>query len=111
VELARAGGSTAEAELAEAESALAEFMGSYHLLNLDADRTLWLEARGLRSILEALLKAGKEGNMREAMRLGELARAGRQNLERGLRRQLGHEPLQDRRNLEEHDKVAGSIQR
>jgi hypothetical protein len=75
------------------------FIEHYHQLNLDASREMWIEARGLRHVLDDMLEAAQEGDADRANELYELARAARQNLERSFRARLGHEVLQKRKPL------------
>lgn len=83
----------------EAGSALDRFMDLYHRLNLDVSRDMWLDARGLRNILEDMLAAARGAEREKCERLARLARDARQNLEIGFRSRLGHAPLQSRRDL------------
>jgi hypothetical protein len=106
-ELARAGGASRDQRLKEeATSAYDEFIDLYHLLNLDASRDMWKEARGLRRVLGAMLQEAQLGNAEKCEALAKVAQKARQNLERSFRMELGHEPLQARRRLGEYD-VAG----
>jgi hypothetical protein len=82
-------------------AAHSEFLERYHRLNLDASRTMWIEARGLRDVLDAMLKAAKEGEAIEVEQLGKAARHARQNLEGSFRLRLGYERLQGRKPLPE----------
>jgi len=84
---------------AEATAAHNAFIEQYHLLNLDASREMWLDARSLRDVLDDMLKAAQGGDTEAAEQLFELARDARQNLERSFRARLGHEVLQARRDL------------
>jgi len=98
LQLAGAGGAERSPQLAEdATAAHDKFMDAYHALNLDSDRDMWEEVRGLRDVLDDMLKNAEAG--REVDDLAELARDARQNLERTFRRRLGQEPHQDRRPL------------
>jgi hypothetical protein len=85
-----------------------EFIERYHALNLDASRDMWLEARGLRDVLEHLLAAAQQGDKEECEHLSKLARDARQNLERSFRARLGQRPLQRRRPLGRFDKVGAT---
>jgi len=88
-----------EALRTEATAAHGEFIEQYHQLNLDASRDMWIEARGLRHVLDDMLKAAQEGDVDNATRLFDVARDARQNLERSFRARLGHNVLQARRPL------------
>jgi hypothetical protein len=104
--LAEAGGGPGREELArEATAAHDEFIYRYHELNLDSTGPMWLESRGLRDVLDDMLKAAKKGDDEECQGLRELARDARQNLERSLRNRLGHEEHQERNDLGKYDKV------
>jgi hypothetical protein len=110
MELAHAdGASDSEARRLDDEAAAAHaaFIEQYHLLNLDATPEVWIEARGLRHVLDNLVKAGRARRVDEAERLEKLARRARQNLERSLRSRLGQDVLQLRNPLgEPYDKIA-----
>lgn len=100
IELARAGGAAHREELeTTATNALADFLDAYHRLNLDATDEMWRDARGLRDVLEDMLKSSKRGDTKETEGLKTVARKARQNLERSFRMRLGHRPLQSRRTL------------
>ena len=104
--LARAGGAAGNEGLAEAAiAAHDEFIDHYHLLNLDSSREMWLEARGLRHVLDEMLKLAQAGSARECETAADFARAARQNLEGGFRNRLGYQGHQARRNLGDYDKV------
>jgi hypothetical protein len=97
---ARADGSIVDGALNEAAiEAHSAFIDHYHRLNLDASREMWIEARGLRDVLDDMLEAAQQGHEDEAKKLYEVARDARQNLERTLRARLGHEVLQKRNVL------------
>jgi hypothetical protein len=63
VALARAGGASQDRGL-ETEAVLAhdEFVDLYHQLNLDASRTMWKDARGLRGVLDDMLSQARNGD-------------------------------------------------
>ncbi len=105
--LAKAGGASGNKEFeAEALSRHDEFIDLYHRLNLDASRQMWEEARGLRHVLDEMLRSAKQGDEGECTKLADYARSARQNLERVFRLRLGYEePLQERRNLGSYDKT------
>jgi len=94
--------------LGAAVEAHTSFIEHYHQLNLDVNREMWLEARGLRAVLDDMLKAAKKEDADEAALLYDLARDARQNLERSFRLRLGHEALQKRTPLGKHDEVQGA---
>lgn len=100
--LARA--SSDEALRSEAIACHGDFVVQYHRLNLDASREMWEDARGLRSVLDAMLKQAKLGNKNGTDDLSETARNARQNLQRSFRIRLGYDPLQDRNPLGMFDK-------
>ncbi len=109
VQLATAGGVDGNGELAEAAiAAHAEFIDRYHQLNLDSSRDMWLEARGLRDILDKMLEFAQAGRAAECGSLVETARDARQNLERSFRERLGYQAHQKRRLLGKYDKVERS---
>ncbi|APX02014.1 hypothetical protein [Arthrobacter sp. QXT-31] len=88
-----------------------DFIDEYHRLALDADRSMWFELRALRHILDDMLKYAELGAFRECESLTKTARDARQNLERSLRRRLGHPPLQRRNFLgEKYDKARGLME-
>jgi hypothetical protein len=91
--------------LRAAKDAHTAFIEHYHQLNLDANREMWIEARGLRRVLDEMLKAAEDGDANKAKELYDLARDARQNLERSLRARLGHEALQDRQELGMYDRA------
>jgi lactoylglutathione lyase len=103
--LAEAGKKADKALAADAVAAHAEFVDSYHELNLDSNRPMWLEARGLRDALGRTLELAQSGHLAGCRDAAGLARDARQNLERSFRQRLGHKPHQCRRNLREFDKV------
>jgi hypothetical protein len=105
VQLAKAGGASESEEL-DKDAVLAhdEFIDSYHRLNLDANREMWEDARGLRLVLDRMLDYSKLGSVQECDALIATARAARQNLERSFRLRLGGEELQDRKDLGEFDR-------
>ena len=106
VRLAEAGGAANDAQLAEgAIAAHSKFIDCYHQFNLDSTREMWLEARGLRDVLDAMLELATEGDTLGCKRLVKIARDARQNVERRLRERLGYESLQTRRSLGKYDKV------
>jgi hypothetical protein len=76
----------------------------YHALNLDASRDMWKDARALRSILDDMVKVARGGNAERCKELYEVARRGRQNLERSFRSRLGYDPLHDKRDLGPYNK-------
>jgi hypothetical protein len=88
-----------EALRAEATAAHVAFIEHYHQLNLDANREMWIDARGLRNVLDDMLKAAQAGEADRAKELVKPARAARQNLERSFRARLGHDVLQERKPL------------
>src|SRR5216683_2080061 len=105
LQLAEAGGAAVDSQLANAAVvAHSEFIDWYHRLNLDSTREMWLEVRGLRDILDAMLRLGHEGQRQECQSLVELARDARQNLERSFRQRLGYVGHQERRSLGKFDK-------
>jgi hypothetical protein len=95
---------SADEALRAAEDAHTAFIEHYHQLNLDANGDMWVEARRLRRVLDAMLKAAKAGDVKKAAELHGRARDARQNLERSFRLRLGHEALQSRQSLGEFDK-------
>jgi gas vesicle protein len=102
--LAEAGGAERSPDLAAAARAAHDaFLDAYHVLNLDSTKEMWEEVRGLRHVLDVMLKTANEG--RDVDELGELARDARQNLERRFRERLDQLPHQDRRPLGDYDKV------
>ncbi|MFI6437280.1 hypothetical protein [Streptomyces sp. NPDC050759] len=104
-QLAQAGGEKSAPELAtKAGTAHDEFISLYHSLNLDASKQMWLDVRGLRKILDAMLERARRGDAAGCAKLVGKARAARQNLERSFRDRLGHEPLQERKALGEYDR-------
>jgi hypothetical protein len=113
LDLAREGGAEGSADLQQkATSTLAEFIDAYHRLNLDASRDMWKDARGLRHVLEDMLKHAEKGDLERCEDLKREARHARQNLERSFRIRLSHKPLQKRRLLaqpyEKHENGAAS---
>jgi len=94
--------------LEQAIEAHDEFIDTYHQLNLDSDREMWLEVRSLREVLGEMLKEARNGNAAACDDLAKIARHARQNLERAFRRKLGYEPHQARRPLGKYDKVERS---
>ena len=104
--LAEQGGERNAPEATESATlAHSAFIEHYHRLNLDADERMWVEVRGLRDLLDDLLKAAREGDAAEAKRLFKLARKARQNLERSFRTRLGYEVFRARKPLGDYDKV------
>jgi hypothetical protein len=104
-EFAKSGGESGSQEPGKlAETAHAEFIDLYHRLNLDATQEMWLDARGLRHVLDDMLRFGREGNSQKCDELMQLARSARQNLERSFRIRLKYDPLQKRRDLGTYDK-------
>jgi hypothetical protein len=107
--LAEAGGAPDHKRLTEeASAAHTEFIYRYHELNLDSSREMWLEARGLRDILDAMLELARKGCTEECRNHRKLARDARQNLERSLRKRLGYKEHQRRNSLGKYDKVESS---
>jgi predicted RNase H-like HicB family nuclease len=99
LDLSEKQGESREAALTKAKDAHDDFIDEYHRLALDADRPMWLELRGLRHILDDMLKYAKQDDSPTCISLTETARKARQNLEISLREQLGHPPLQERNPL------------
>lgn len=88
----------------EAGRAHDAFIDQYHRLALDADKEMWFDARSLRDILDDLLAAARttphtEATAKKCAALATYARHARQNLERSFRLRLGHQPLQDRKDV------------
>jgi hypothetical protein len=83
----------------DATAAHAAFLEHYHQLNLDASPEMWIEARGLRHVLDDMLKTAQEHQTADAQHLSDLARDARQNLEGSFRLRLGYEVLQERKGL------------
>lgn len=109
VQLAQAGGESSDPDLAKAAGAAHdEFINHYHGLNLDASAEMWRDARGLRKILDDMLNSARSGDAPGCEQLAGHARAARQNLERSFRVRLGHEPLQERRDLGKYDRGPGN---
>jgi hypothetical protein len=108
VQLAKAGGASASEDL-DRKAVLAhdEFIDAYHRLNLDVNKEMWEDARGLRLVLDRMLDRGRLGRVQECEALVPTARDARQNLERSFRLRLGGEPLQDRNALGEFDRRRG----
>ncbi|MCA1698461.1 MAG: hypothetical protein LC790_05965 [Actinobacteria bacterium] len=99
----------------QATAAHEAFVEHYHQLNLDASPEMWIEARGLRDVLDKMLElalgadAGEPATrpeVNEVEALAALARDARQNLERSFRSRLGHPTLQRRNKLCEYDKIS-----
>jgi transcriptional regulator GlxA family with amidase domain len=88
-----------------AKDAHDRFIDEYHRLALDADRSMWLELRGLRSVLDDMHAHAEKGESQACEGLVKSARATRQNLERSFRARLGHEPLQERKATQGYDKT------
>ena len=105
VALARAGGASEDHGL-DLNAVLAhdQFVDLYHRLNLDASRTMWKDARGLRAVLDDMLSAARAGDAARCEELVEVARAARQNLEGSFRARLEYQPLQARTDLGEYDR-------
>jgi hypothetical protein len=106
VELARAGTSSSDRQRLEREATAAhsDFIDQYHQLSLDASRDMWKDARGLRAVLDDMLKEARRGNRAACESLIKVARSARQNLERSFRIRLEYDPLQERRDLGEYDR-------
>ena len=69
IALADAGGSSSAKDLDKAAlQAHDEFIDVYHLLNLDASREMWLDARGLRAALDDCSNSAKKATRRNASR-------------------------------------------
>jgi hypothetical protein len=95
----------------KAQLAHDEFIEAYHRLNLDADEQMWLDVRGLRDVLDDMLRFGRQGGAdgaAQCSQLAEIAKEARQNLERSFRLLLDHKPLQKRNPLGKYDK--GEVQ-
>lgn len=109
IDLAEARSTSSEAAPAEeAFKAHSEFIDLYHRLNLDASQEMWIEARGLRHVLDDMLECGRRRDVKGAEALADTARDARQNLERSFRIRLGYQPLQKRRPLGKYDKLGKS---
>jgi hypothetical protein len=81
------------------------FLDAYHTLNLDSSKEMWLEARGLRDVLDDMFALAKSGDEEQCELLVDTARDARQNLERAFRQRLGLDPHQKRNPLGKYDKV------
>ncbi len=105
VALARAGGASKDRDLeTKAVHAHDQFVDLYHRLNLDASRTMWKDARGLRAILDDMLSEARAGDAARCEELIDVARAARQNLEGSFRTRLEYQPLQPRKGVGEYDR-------
>jgi hypothetical protein len=92
--LARAGGRAESGLLEAAEQAHAEFMDSYHELNLDSNEAMWRAARTLLGVLTEMLNQAKAGEVAACLDLADVARNARRNLEGSFRRRFRHQSLQ-----------------
>jgi hypothetical protein len=105
VRLAHAGTSSNRPSLeAEALSSHDAFIDLYHQLILDASEEMWKEARGLRRVLDDMLRKATRAETTDCDALVEIARKARQNLERSFRVRLQYDPLQKRKPLGRYDR-------
>jgi hypothetical protein len=65
---------------------------------------MWLDARGLKDVLDDMLTFGQKGDVSACQRLADVARDARQNLECRFRHRLGYEGHQLRRDLGKYSK-------
>lgn len=80
-----------------ANAAHDEFIHAYHDLNLDATRSMWLDAISLRERLDEMLECAHHGKIERCKELVLESRKARQNLEGSFRKLLGHDLLQNRK--------------